>query len=215
MDFSKRYKKYQWIEADLEENTSDPRPESYKIPKWDNIEMGAEIDTEKGTWATRKALVLKNVYTNLDTLIADAKDREKLISLAVFKPTKIKKFFFTPAERDWDPKKLAQFNQVDLFQEGPFNVVSKLPYKFKYVFEDDSGKTSTMMIEDWEVGALYWNCLKRHNGDEELACQKVVKQYWDNFALTKDLYFYLGTTQRHHFTAKNPFLIIGAFYPKL
>jgi len=28
------------------------------------------------------------------------------------------------------------------------------------------------MIEDWELGALYWNCLKKANGNEQEACQR-------------------------------------------
>ena len=29
------------------------------------------------------------------------------------------------------------------------------------------------MIEDWELGALFWRCLERAKGDEQVACQKV------------------------------------------
>lgn len=92
--------------------------------------------------------------------------------------------------------------------------MKKLPYKFSFIYEDDRGKQSTTMIEDWEVGELYWNCLKRSDGNEQKACNDVRKKYFDNFSKTKDLYFFLGTTQVHHFRGKNPFLIIGTFYPK-
>ena len=72
------------------------------------------------------------------------------------------------------------------------------------------------MIEDWEIGALYWNSLKRHEGhdQEQKACEDVRKKYWDDFALTKDLYLFLGTIYESH--AKNypyPFIIIGTFHP--
>lgn len=70
------------------------------------------------------------------------------------------------------------------------------------------------MIEDWETCQLYWNVLKRHNGDEAKACADVRKKYFDDFAKTKDLYFFLGTTRQFHFMAPNPFLIIGTFHPK-
>ena len=71
-----------------------------------------------------------------------------------------------------------------------------------------------MMIEDWEVGQLYWNCVARHEGDEIKAIADVKRKYFDDFAKTKDLYFYLGTTQLHHHVSKNPFIIIGTFHPK-
>lgn len=55
------------------------------------------------------------------------------------------------------------------------NVVKKLPYKFSFNFEDCNGKRSKMMIEDWETGQLFWNCLQRYQGDEQKACAAVLK----------------------------------------
>lgn len=72
-----------------------------------------------------------------------------------------------------------------------------------------------MMIEDWETGQLYWNCLARHEGNETKAIEDVRKKYFNDFAKTKDLYFYLGTTQAHHHVSTNPFMIIGTFHPKI
>jgi hypothetical protein len=57
-------------------------------------------------------------------------------------------------------------------------------------------------------------CFDEYNGNEQRACETVRKKYWDDFALTKDLYFFLGTTQRYHFNSLNPFIIIGTFHPK-
>lgn len=68
------------------------------------------------------------------------------------------------------------------------------------------------MISDWEIGALYFNCLKRVNGDEQAALSKVREKYFDEF-LEKDLYLFLGTTKEYHNVAPNPFIIIGTFYP--
>ena len=71
------------------------------------------------------------------------------------------------------------------------------------------------MIEDWEIGALYWNCLRSADGDEVIALKKVKEQYADNFIKNNDLYFFLGTTKEwHRRRATNPFVIIGVFYPK-
>ncbi len=71
------------------------------------------------------------------------------------------------------------------------------------------------MIEDWEIGALYWNCLRSSNGDETIALEKVKEQFESNFVKNKDLHLFLGTTREWHTRrAKNPFVIIGVFYPK-
>jgi len=75
-------------------------------------------------------------------------------------------------------------------------------------------KKSKMMIEDWEIGQLYWNCFRRHEGVEGSAVKDVIKKYLNDFAKTKDLSLFLGTTQKHHYIGKNPFVIIGTFHPK-
>ncbi len=78
----------------------------------------------------------------------------------------------------------------------------------------DNGKESKMMIEDWEIGMLYWNCLKQVEGNESEALILVRKKYIDEFS-TKDLHLFLGTTRQFHSWAKNPFVIIGVFYPPI
>ena len=71
-----------------------------------------------------------------------------------------------------------------------------------------------MMIEDWEIGMLYFNCLRRAKGDEKVAIAKVKQKYLDEFD-KKDLHFFLGTTKQFHNVAPNPFIIIGVFYPPI
>ena len=71
------------------------------------------------------------------------------------------------------------------------------------------------MIEDWEIGALYWNCLRDAEGDEEIALKKVRQKYETQFLDGHDIYLFLGTTKEWHTRrANNPFVIIGVFYPK-
>lgn len=222
LDYEKRYSKYDWVEINLVKNSSDFRPESHK--PW-SIETAfnvvGHIDTNN-SWQQRKDIVLKKIYTNLTKLITEAKDKKIATSLATFKPTEILDFTIEEVEREWDKEKLdtlkAKAQQLHLFQnaENPFDVVNKLPFKFSYRFKDDEGTVSKLMIEDWEIGALYWNSLKGHEGHdrEAKACEDVRKKYWNDFVLTKDLYLFLGTVYESH--AKNypnPFVIIGTFHP--
>lgn len=216
--YNEQYAKYDWIEVDLKKS-NDFRPESYSPVSHDTpIAKIGEIKPDGDIWEERRKIVLKNVYTNLSQLIAEAKDRQTCTSLAVFKPSEIIDFIYEAEKiREWPADKLAQFQQLNLFEpekNNEFKVVRKLPYKFSYKFKDDEGRESTLMIEDWETGQLFWNCLKRHDGNEKKACEDVKKKYFDDFAKTKDLHFFLGTTMVHHFTARNPFLIIGTFHPK-
>ena len=212
--YTEQYKKYDWIELDLVKNKSDFRPESFRPATLDTeINVVGHIDTA-GNWEERKKLCLGKIYYNLSELIAEAKDKNIGTSLAVFKPNEILDFYSEPVDRDWSAKQKAILAQQNLF-ENKFEVVKKLPYKFKFRFKDNQGQVSNMMIEDWETGQLFWNCLARHEGNEQKAIEDVRKKYFDDFAKTKDLHFYLGTTQSHHNTAPNPFIIIGTFHPKI
>jgi hypothetical protein len=215
--YNEQYKKYDWIEVDLVKNTSDFRPESYRPKSIDTeINVVGHIET-KSNWEERKKICLAKIYYNLSELIAEAKDKNICTSLAVFKPTEILDFYAEPVEREWDKDKLAKLNQLNLFetnQEGKFEVVQKLPYKFKFKIIDNQGKESNMMIEDWETGQLFWKQYKKY-GDEQKAIADVRKKYFDDFAKTKDLHFFLGTTQAHHHVSLNPFMIIGTFHPKV
>lgn len=199
-------------------NKEDARPESYRPVSHDTeINIVGEIKPDGNTWAERRPIVLKKVYDNLSQLIAEAKNKTICTSLAVFKPAKVIDFIWEVVEREWSQDKIAQFQQLNLFQnvdDKKFEVVKKLPYKFSFIYEDIEGKRSKTMIEDWETGELYWNCLRRHDGNELKACQDVRKKYFNDFSMTKDLYFFLGTSKVHHFVGKNPFLIIGTFHPK-
>lgn len=222
LEYEDQYKKYQWIELDVTKNTRDFRTESYKPVDYNKLILGKAISTNQDdSWEKRKEIVFKSpIYTNKSLLIADAY-KENPISLAIFKPVEILSFKIEKTEREWDTQKMQKLieksKQIDLFGTGenPFEVVKKLPYKFSYVFLDDEGKESKLMIEDWEIGTLYWNCLVRNEGDENRACEDVRKKYFDNFAKTKDIYLFLGTTYTNHAkNAPNPFVIIGVFYPK-
>jgi len=217
LDYDKRYKKYEWIELDLERNTSDFRPESYRPLDIDAIKVVDKIEPDGGSWERRREYVMRKVYRNLDQLIAEAKNKEIRTSLAVFKPAKILDFTYRETEREWDRAKLESFDQLELFftEKNRFKVVQKIPYSFSYRFQDETGKESALMLTDWEAGTLYLNCLKNHQGDERKACADVRKKYFDDFALTKDLHFFLGTSKSRHFMARNPFSIIGTFHPGL
>jgi len=221
LDYESRYKKYQWIELDLVKNTSDFRPESYRPYKYDEIIVKETIPTGKDrTWRERKKYALKKVYDDMDLLIKEAKNKDICTSLATFKPKKIIDFVVEETKREWDQDKvkqiLANAQQTDLFKKSDnhFEVVKKVPYKFSYKFIDIHDKERKLMIEDWEICQLYWNMVKKHNGNEAKACEDVRKKYFDNFAKTKDLYLFLGTTRKFHLVGPNPFVIIGTFHPK-
>ena len=111
LDNEQKYKKYQWIEADIERNTSDFRIESHKVLNIDTIKV-IEPENTKVNWEERKRILFKSekVYTNLEELINLAK-APPYRSLAIFKPAKIMDFYSEPTERDWPQNKLEQIRE--------------------------------------------------------------------------------------------------------
>ena len=208
-----KYRKFDWIECDLVQNTAkDKRPESRRPTDLSKLKRVGRMDTDN-QWKERRTLVLERgeVFTSMLVLIADAKTDTR--SLATFKPSQIIDLVVEEEDRVWDQKKLdemrKQLNQPDLFEDNEwcktFKVIDKLPYKFSYRFADETGQERTMMILDWEIGALFW---KYGHESEEKAIQKVREKYLDQFRKT-DLHFFLGTTQQWHNVAPNPWVIVG------
>lgn len=211
--------KYNWIELDLKRRTDDFRPESHSPVDYSfsDITVHGKIGTESN-WQERKQYCTANVYTNIDQLIEQSKAPTN-VSLATFKPAEIIGFDIEEDEREWKKEWREQLNQLQLAFEPEKDtkreLIPKLPYKFYYRFKDDTGKARRLMIEDWEIGALYWNCLRAAEGNETVALAKVREKYEGDFLKNKDIHLFLGTTKEWHMRrSKNPFVIIGVFYPK-
>lgn len=217
LDETEQYRKFDWLECQLVRNSSDPRPETFRPVDENELHRVGHIDTAD-EWRERRRVVLQTarVYDRLDELITGAK--ENVVSLAVFKPTKIIDFVWEEEAREWDLERVREMReatkQLDLFADNTwrrtFQLIPKLPYSFSYRFEDAAGRSSELQVLDWEVGQLYWNCLHAAGGDEPQALAKVRQKYLDAFSKT-DLHFFLGTTQQFHFVAPNPWVIIGVF----
>lgn len=219
--------KYTWVELELNKRKDDFRPESYSPRYYDFRDIvihTPRIGTEYN-WRLRKEYCLRNLYTSFEKLIEDSK-APKNISLASFKPSAITGFEWEADERQWKNEWVEIRKQTDLFNQGkvdPQKMIPKVPYKFFYRFTDITGKQRRLMIEDWEIGQLYWNCLRiakstgieNNEAAEAIALEKVKGKYYDEFKTENDIYLFAGTTKEWHTRrALNPFVIIGVFYPK-
>jgi hypothetical protein len=222
LEDNEKYPKYSWIDLDLVRNPTDFRQESYKPRRGfdEDIRVTKKLGTSD-SWAARKEFVLKEVFTSMRDLISLAKSTSGK-SLATFKPSEIVEFVIEEdPEKDWKQKWLNQSKQASMFDldsRGTAKrqrLVRKLPYKFKYKFLcAGENKPRELTIQDWEIGALFWNCLKRADGDEETAKQQVRQKYFDEFTIGKEVYLFLGTNfVFHRKNAPNPFIIVGVFYP--
>ena len=93
-----RYPKYTWITVDVERNTNDFRPESYKPIDYNKIIV--EPKPRQVDWDIRRSIISQTpVFTNLTALISEAKSASKT-SLAIFKPTEIIDFVVEPGKRE-------------------------------------------------------------------------------------------------------------------
>ncbi|MBK8989248.1 MAG: hypothetical protein IPM39_24820 [Chloroflexi bacterium] len=221
LPYEQQYSKYSWIELDLVRRSQDLRLESYSPKRGidEEIKTVRQVSTgKKQDWRERKRYACREVFTSMTELIVLAKTANVWKSLATVKPKEIVKFEVEADERDWKPQIRDSLRQMSLFgspssQGRELNVVQKLPYKYYYHFlTEGDNHPRRMMIEDWEIGALYWNCLAQTEGDEVAANNLVRQKYEEEFS-NKDLHLFVGTTLANHIRAPNPFVIIGVFYP--
>jgi hypothetical protein len=193
LDKKNKYKKYQWIETEIEKDLSDSRPESYKIIG--EIKPLEVVSTENN-WQSRKKLVLHNVFLNKKQLIYDCKISYKKTSLAIFKPTNINEFIIKDVDK--------------------INETYTLPFKFYYKFKDNENKISILQIIDWEIGELTRKLLKQYGNNLEIIKSILKKKYFYDMTTKRDIYLFLGTNKIWQLRkSKNPFMIIGIFYPPI
>ena len=208
LKYWQHFKKYDIIEIDAERtNDKYTRKESHKA-KDDTIRRLANIGTEEN-WLKRKKILLPLMKKSVEEL-SGLYDHDHT-SMGIIKPKRIIDFRIEHIGncRDWE-KDLVMGIQQTLDGIPYESAIEKIPYKFSYVFECDDPDCKTkhdLMIEDWEIGALYRD-MKRKYG-EEVGLQKVSQKYKDEFTNKKDLYFILGTESNW-----NNWLIISVFYPK-
>jgi len=216
MDEYSKFKKYTWIEADIHNDTSDMRPESHKI-NTSSIKIVENIPTNRD-WGRRRQIILQNskVHTNLNFVIEEA--RANKMSLCTFKPTEYLDVIVEKNQKlepTKEEQKAFQNANRTLFPttscEVEFTGMPHIPYKFKIQFKDDSGTISKLSVIDWEISQLYLTCKAKDN--ENIAVKKVIEKLL-KFTKENDLHLFLGTMKQMHVRrSKNPYTIIGLFYP--
>ncbi len=214
LPYSQQYRKYQWIEADVHKHTGrDVRKESYR-PNPDSIRLiGEPIPTNKGDWNERGKYALARKSKSMEHLHSQqAADRT---SLGIFKPKNIDDLIVRPDEPDWKPEFKNALAQARLWENRTLSKEPprKVPFKFQYVFSCDEPtcKGHQMMIEDWEIGALYWNCVDAGATRIE-ACEKVKHKFLNQLCGSdKNTHFYVGTILAY----PKSWVVIGVFYPTI
>jgi hypothetical protein len=214
LPWNQQFQKYQWIEVEAEKHKGrDPRKESWR-PNCDTLRfIGEQIPTQRGgNWDDRAKYVLPLASQSMEELY-EKKQNDKT-SLGFFKPKEVFDLIITPEKSTWSAPQLAALKQARLWETRKNTQVPprKVPWKFQYQFCCDDPRCNAkhqMMIEDWEVGALYWREVDRGKSPEE-AAKSVKRKFLEEICgQNKDTYFYVGTILKH-----GSWVIIGIFYPK-
>jgi len=202
------YKKYQWIEVEVEKHDKDPRKESYR-PVLETLRpIGEPLDT-KNKWSKRKKYVLAQGARSMEELHT-LQQREN-VSLGIVHPREIHDLAVEETERDWKSEWKALFLQQRLFgpQQKP---LEKIPYRFSYHFACDDTRCEgkhKMMIEDWELGQLFLTMREKYDS-EKIAIEKVRDKFLGRMCAPEiDTHFFVGTTFPY-----GTWIVLGVFWPK-
>jgi hypothetical protein len=207
---------YDWIEAEVEKNTADYRPESFKI-RQDTITIGEHLGTKDG-WAERSKWVLRrgNVFRSVEALkAAESADHT---SLGVVKPRRISHVYAKrrpQSERhEWDEHREQAIRQRDLFvdAEAKTKDLVFIPVQYRVEFEcNDSACTGhDMSILDWGTYALSRRQFAERGAVQaELDVITKINEMMD--PAKRDAHFFLGNTKSH----PQNFMIVGMYYPPI
>lgn len=208
-----QFKKWQWITARIEKAKGDHRPESHKIFV-DTIDCSEEPISTRAGWADRRA-ALKGVQIFNDFSALEIDRQRNGTTIAILKPDAIVSLDITPERPDWTVKERrkleANERQIGLFDEvdeRDLVLLRKIPFSFHYRYSCKMGgvvKEYRHKIADWEVGALYWNCVSRHGVDWEIPFRRKLEEALP----AADLHFLMGTIHRF----PDQWLIISLIYP--
>jgi hypothetical protein len=210
-----KFKKWQWITAQIEKARKDHRPESYRIGV-DTIACHDPIVSTRNGWAARLNWLDKLPAFQSPIEMEQARLRSKQ-TLALLRPVRILGLDVTATEtQDWteDEKKklIQQQRQANLFvtnDGADIATLRKIPFDFhyRYAFTGSDGVEAEARhkIVDWEVGALYWNVRRTHRDNWEEPFRSKLERELPS----RDLMFLMGTIHRF----PDQWLIISLIYP--
>jgi len=205
-----QFKKWQWIEAEVEKARKDHRPESHQI-RVDNLQVARVVLSTAKDWAARRVWLDRlHLYTAFADL--DAARVSHGVTLGLLKPAEILSLEIEPARyADWTDDERAKLlqaqNQGSLFAEAEQDIkmLKKVPFDFYYRYRDPIGAEWRHKISDWEAGALYWNVVRSHGEGWHIPFRKKLERE----LLKKDLMFLMGTLHRF----PEQWLIVSLIYP--
>lgn len=211
-----KFDKFHWIELDVLKHDKDPRFETYRPVDLDKIKIIGQFEKDD-KWYQRKQVLLPRITSTLCDKVKDFHEKANkgnqydASSLFMIKPYEILDLIIEDDNPKWKPEWQQLFEQETLFEDMKMKPLDKIPFKFSYRFKCSSEcKGHKVKIEDWEIMELARNYLD----DLDSLKEKVIEKYKNWMLEKREIYFFMGSTmQFHRRKAKNPYIIIGVFYP--
>lgn len=214
LPYSQQYQKYQWIEVAADRHTRDHRKESYRPDSASLRNYGEPVRTSRGDWSTRAKYVLAKKSLSMEDL-RERQERDGT-SLGIFRPKHVHDLEISPDEPEWKDSFKKALMQARLWEDRKASrqPPRKVPFKFHYRFECEDERCSRshrMMIEDWEVGALYWRLVDDGAAPYEAALTVRDKFLNELCGPDRDTHFFVGTVLAH----PKSWVVIGVWWPRL
>ena len=213
-----QYGKWQWIDVTISDKASnnDPRLESHKVDIF-SIKAGDLLNSQHDRdWKRRRALLEHLPHSTIRELEAahqaDKDAKRPWRSLGMVRPVKILNLTWEAEEdREWTVEQVGKLSQTNLFARDDIQKLKKVPYKFRITYTcSDHPTPYIMMIEDWEIGMLYFNCVWGGDTDAQALEKVKVKYLGDVLNQDKrDVRLLVGTRGVHP-----NWLIIGVYNPR-
>lgn len=205
---------FDWVDAEIERNSKDYRPESYRI-RQDSIARVDHLGVSKPDWRKRTELILGagNVFPSVEALLA-AEEKDHT-SLGLVRPKRIKRFYAKTREigerREWVEKREEAIRQKDLFVD-PDSKTRDLEFPWvqfraEFTCESSSCNGHDLSILDWGTYVLERKQREAHAIDPAKDVVAQLERLTD--PSRHEPYFFLGNTMAHC----RSFMIVGVFGP--
>jgi hypothetical protein len=204
-----QFSKWEWMRARVCSALRDNRPESHNIDSDSIARLGERVGTER-RWETRRSLLHPHIVEGFNAL--EARRQSTGETLGVLKVSRVLQLDVTPLrDKDWTEAQLQNLEREGLFDSADARKrppLRKLPFDFHYHYECETSSGKEVLrhkLTDWEVGSLYWNCVRYHGEHWESAFRDKLETQFAR----KDLMFIMGTMHRF----PDQWLIVGLVYP--
>ena len=187
-----KFKRWQWIEYEWRVPIGDKRPESRHV-QTQTLTVANELPPSQ---RARFLTPLVRISTE------DAAARGE--TLALIRPTNLRLQVKTKSPTEISQEKAGYANAVRQvsFLTKELDPLEPCPYRFRFLYEDETGGKRTSTADDWETTATFFNFRKRYG--EQAAVTEMRKIFGVDYP-AKGVVFAMGT----HSQRPKQWLLVG------